>query len=52
MPRIVIVILVCGLIAMLVNLLLPIPHPWGLLLNIALAVWVIIEVLAMLPSRG
>lgn len=46
-PRIVLVILVCALIALFVNLFLPLPHPWGLLLNVCLGVWVVLELLKL-----
>lgn len=47
LPRIVVVILVCALIAVVVNALLPLPHPWGWLLHLALVVWVLIEVVRL-----
>ena len=45
MPRVIWVILICIIIVTLVNLLLPVPAPWGYVLYLALVVWVIVEAL-------
>lgn len=45
MPRVIVVILICALIVFLVQTMIPLPHPFGLLLQIALVVWVVVELL-------